>query len=208
MTASVRPPSASPPSRVLGACPYYCPDTCSLLTTVENGIAIKVQGNPDHPQTGGVLCTKVSRYTERTYHPERILHPLKRTGPKGSGQFARVGWDEALSDIALRLKTIAGRTPDAAQAIQPYSYAGTMGLVQGESMAARFFNRLGAAQLDCTICASAGGEGLTYTLGAKVGHAGGVFCGIKSSSSSGAAIQLPAADSGAMPRSPNAMAPN
>jgi anaerobic selenocysteine-containing dehydrogenase len=140
-----------------------------MITTVENGIAIKVQGNPDHPQTGGALCTKVSRYAERTYHPERLLFPLKRNGPKGSGQFERVSWDAALADIAARLGEIAGRSADSAQAILPYSYAGTMGLVQGESMAARFFNKLGASQLERTICASAGGEGLVHTLGAKVG---------------------------------------
>ena len=154
---------------VLGACPHDCPDTCSLVTTVQNGVATKVHGNPAHPHTDGALCTKVSRYTERTYHPERILHPLKRTGPKGSGQFAQVSWDEALSDIAQKLSAIAAKGPDAAQAIQPYSYAGTMGLVQAESMAARFFNKLGASFLDRTICATAGGEGMTQTLGRKVG---------------------------------------
>ena len=151
---------------VAGACPHDCPDTCALLTTVENGRATKVQGNPAHPMTDGVLCTKVSRYTERTYHPERILTPLRRTGPKGAGQFEPVSWDEALDDIAARLKTIAAHDP---QAILPYSYAGTMGLVQGESIAARFFHKLGASLLDRTICASAGAEGLTYTLGGKVG---------------------------------------
>src|SRR5438105_14372421 len=151
---------------VKGACPHDCPDTCALLTTVENGVAVKVQGNPEHRHTDGVLCTKVSRYTERTYHPERVLHPLRRTGPKGSGRFERVGWDEALDDIASRLSAIAARD---AQAIVPYSYAGTMGLVQGESMASRFWNNLGASMLDRTICSSAGGEALVYTLGAKVG---------------------------------------
>ena len=104
---------------VIGACPHDCPDTCSLVTTVENGKAIRVQGNPHHPLTDGVLCTKVSRYTERTYHPDRILHPLKRTGPKGSGQFAPVSWDEALNDIANRLRVIAAKDP---QAIVPYSW--------------------------------------------------------------------------------------
>ena len=153
-------------TQILGACPHDCPDTCSMLVTVQDGIAIKVQGNPDHPATNGALCTKVSRYTERTYHPERLLHPLKRVGPKGSGQFERVSWDEALNDIANKLQTIAARDP---QAIQPYSYAGTMGRVQGEGMAARFFNRIGAARLDRTICASAGAEALTFTLGNKVG---------------------------------------
>jgi anaerobic selenocysteine-containing dehydrogenase len=129
-------------------------------------VAVKVQGNPEHRHTDGVLCTKVSRYTERTYHPERVLHPLRRIGPKGSGAFERVSWDEAMADIAARLQAIAARDPEA---IVPYSYAGTMGLVQGESIAARFFHRLGASFLDRTICSMAGGEALLYTLGAKVG---------------------------------------
>ena len=151
---------------VRGACPHDCPDTCALLTTVVDGIAVKVQGNPAHAHTDGVLCTKVSRYTERTYHPERILTPLKRVGPKGLGRFEPVSWDAALSDIADKLKSIATRNP---QAIVPYSYAGTMGLVQGEAMAARFFNKLGASKLHRSICSMAGGEGLAYTLGGKVG---------------------------------------
>ena len=158
--------SSSALTTVRGACPHDCPDTCALLTTVQSGVAIRVQGNPDHAQTGGVLCTKVSRYTERSYHPERLLQPLRRSGPKGSGQFEPVSWDAALDNITQRLKAIAARDP---QAIVPYSYAGTMGLVQGESMAARFFNRLGASKLDRTICSTAGGEGLTHTLGGKVG---------------------------------------
>ncbi len=156
-------------TQVLGACPHDCPDTCSLVTTVENGVAIRVHGNPAHPQTDGVLCNKVSKYTERSYHPERILYPMKRVGPKGTGRFERVAWDTALTDIATRLKAIASQGPRGAEGIQPYSYAGTMGLVQGEAMAARFFNKLGAAQLDRTICSAAGAEALVQTLGAKVG---------------------------------------
>ncbi len=154
---------------VRGACPHDCPDACALITTVQDGIAIKVQGNPEHEHTNGVLCTKVSRYTERSYHPERVLQPLRRVGRKGAGQFEPVGWDTALADIAGRLSRIAARGPDAAQAILPYNYAGTMGLVQGDSIAARFFNRLGASLLDRTICSSAGGEALVHTLGGKVG---------------------------------------
>ncbi len=153
-------------TQVTGTCPHDCPDTCSMVTTVQEGVAIKVQGNPAHLHTAGSLCTKVSRYTERTYHPQRILHPLKRVGPKGVGQFEPVSWEAALTDIAARLKAIAARDP---QAVLPYSYAGTMGLVQGESMAARFFHKLGASHLERTICAAAGGEGLIHTLGAKVG---------------------------------------
>ena len=151
---------------VRGLCPHDCPDTCALLTTVENGRAVKVNGNPDHKHTQGVLCTKVSRYTERTYSPERLMHPLKRSGPKGSGQFVQVTWDEAIQDIAARLKAIAAQNPEA---VLPYSYAGTMGWVQGEAMASRFFHKMGASQLDRTICASAGSEGLVYTLGGKFG---------------------------------------
>ena len=129
-------------------------------------VAVAVAGDPDHPATAGTLCTKVARYLERTYHPERVLTPLKRVGPKGSGRFERTTWDQALGDIALRLGRIAARD---AQRIVPYSYAGTMGLVQGEAMAQRLFNRLGASRLDRTICSSAGGEALTFTLGARLG---------------------------------------
>jgi anaerobic selenocysteine-containing dehydrogenase len=155
-----------PALQVRGACPHDCPDTCAFITSVEHGVAVRVQGNPAHRHTDGALCTKVSRYTERTYHPERLTEPLRRTGPKGSGLFEPVDWDTALDDIAARLQAIARREPEA---IVPYSYAGTMGQVQGEAMAGRFFHRLGASFLDRTICSSAGGEALVQTLGAKVG---------------------------------------
>lgn len=151
---------------IRAACPHDCPDTCAMLVTVENGVATKVRGDPEHPTTAGVLCTKVARYTERTYHAERLLHPMRRVGPKGLGRFERISWDEALDTIAARLRPIAARDPEA---ILPYSYAGTMGLVQGDSMSARFFHKLGASRLDRTICASAGAAGITYTLGGKVG---------------------------------------
>ena len=155
---------------VRAACPHDCPDTCVMRVTVEDGRAIRVQGDPNHPPTHGALCTKVSRYTERTYHPERVLHPMRRVGPKGnkdgSGQFVRVSWQEALTDIAARLAEIAARNPEA---VLPYSYAGTMGLLQGESMDRRFFHKLGASLLDRTICSSAGGDALAATYGGKVG---------------------------------------
>ena len=151
---------------IKGVCPHDCPDTCALITTVQDGRATKVQGNPEHPLTDGVLCAKVAKYADRTHHPDRVLQPLKRVGPKGSGQFTPITWDEALDTVAQRLTSIASRNP---QAIVPYSYAGTMGLVQGEGMAARFFHRLGASLLDRTICASAGAEALTQTLGGKLG---------------------------------------
>ena len=154
------------PTIVRAVCPHDCPDTCALLVTVEEGRATEVKGDPDHPTTAGVLCTKVSRYAERTYHPDRLLSPMKRIGKKGEGKFVPISWEEAMATIASRLKPIAAKDP---QAILPYSYAGTMGLVQGESMAGRFFNKLGASLLDRTICASAGGEGYKYTIGMRIG---------------------------------------
>ncbi|CAM2149796.1 putative oxidoreductase YoaE [Pararobbsia alpina] len=151
---------------VNAVCPHDCPDTCALRVVVENGKAIKVQGDPDHPPTNGVLCTKVSRYTERTYHQDRLTQPMRRVGKKGEGRFEPITWDEAFRLAAEKLKPIAARDPEA---IVPYSYAGTMGLVQGESIAARFFHTLGASLLDRTICATAGVTGLKYTYGASVG---------------------------------------
>jgi anaerobic selenocysteine-containing dehydrogenase len=153
-------------SIVRATCPHDCPDTCAMLVTVKHGVAIDVRGDPDHPTTAGALCTKVSRYIERTYHKDRLVHPMKRVGKKGEGRFERITWDEALDIVGARLKAIAARDP---QAILPYSYAGTMGLVQGESMAARFFHKLGASFLDRTICAMAGGVGYRYTVGARIG---------------------------------------
>ena len=137
-----------------------------MRVTVQGDKVIRLQGDPDHPPTNGALCTKVSRYAERTEHAERVLNPLKRVGPKGRGEFVEVSWDEALGAIAGRLAGIAERAPEA---IVPYSYAGTMGMVQGEGMAARFFNKIGASRLDRTICSSAGGDALAATYGAKVG---------------------------------------
>jgi len=151
---------------VHAACPHDCPDTCAIRVTVDDGRVVHLQGDPEHANTRGALCTKVSRYAERTYHPDRVLQPLRRVGQKGSGAFEPVSWEEALDEIAGRLSAIAARDPEA---IVPYSYAGTMGLLQGESMAGRFFNRLGASRLDRTICSSAGGEALLATYGAKVG---------------------------------------
>ncbi len=158
---------ASDPSHVVQAtCPHDCPDTCALHVTVQDGRVVKIAGDPDHPPTAGVLCTKVTRYAERTYHPDRVLTPLKRVGPKGQGRFEPVSWEAALADISTRLKAIAARNP---QAVLPYSYAGTMGLVQGDGMAARFFHRLGASLLHRSICSTAGSEALAATYGGKVG---------------------------------------
>jgi anaerobic selenocysteine-containing dehydrogenase len=151
---------------VKGACPHDCPDTCALEILVENGVAKRVSGAAAHGPTAGVLCTKVARYTERTYHPDRLLHPMRRVGRKGEGRFERIGWEEAIALVAGRLSVIARRDPEE---ILPYSYAGTMGLVQGESMSMRFFHKLGASLLDRTICATAGSAGHELTLGGRIG---------------------------------------
>ena len=153
-------------THVRATCPHDCPDTCAILVKVEDGVAKEVKGDPEHPTTAGVLCTKVSRYVDRTYHPDRVLYPMRRVGRKGEGKFERISWDEALDTIAGRLKDIGARDP---QAILPYSYCGTMGLVQGESMSLRFFNKLGASLLDRTICATAGATGYRYTIGSSIG---------------------------------------
>lgn len=160
----------APPEQgiVRGACPHDCPDTCAMLVTVENGRAVRVAGDPDHPFTNGFLCAKVNRYVERTYHRDRVLQPLRRVGPKGSGRFEPVTWEAALGAIAERLGSIAASN-DGPQAILPYSYAGTMGMLQGSSMDRRFFHLLGASKLDRTICSMAGTMGMRMTIGANIG---------------------------------------
>jgi anaerobic selenocysteine-containing dehydrogenase len=153
---------------IRAACPHDCPDTCAMLVTVENGRAIKVAGDPEHPFTRGFLCTKVANYEQRTHSPDRVRTCLKRTGAKGEGRFRPISWDEALDEIASRFKSLA-ESSEGAETILPYSYCGTMGLVQSQSMDRRFFHRLGASQLDRTICASAGAAGYKATVGASIG---------------------------------------
>jgi len=151
---------------VHAACPHDCPDTCGMLVTVKDGVAVKIQGDPTMPFTQGTLCTKVAYYLERTYSPDRLRYPLKRVGRKGAGEFRRVSWDEALDEIASRLRSLAAEDP---QTILPCSYAGTMGMVQYSSMDRRFFHQLGASLLERTLCSTAGKYGLKATLGASVG---------------------------------------
>ncbi len=154
---------------VTGVCPHDCPDTCGWQVAVDraSGRAVDIWGHPDHPVTLGRLCGKVDRYLERVYHPDRLTTPLKRVGPKGSGQFEPVSWDEALPEIARRLSAVIDE--HGPEAVLPYSYAGTMGLLQGEGMAQRFFNRMGASRLARTICSEAGFEGYLYSIGAAEG---------------------------------------
>jgi anaerobic selenocysteine-containing dehydrogenase len=137
-----------------------------LVDVDDQGRAVRVKGDPTNPYTHGGLCVKVAHYEKRTYHTDRLLYPMKRVGQKGEGKFARISWDEALDTIASKLKSIAADNPES---ILPYSYAGTMGLLQGGSMDRRFFHRLGASLLDRTICSSAGMYGMRYTVGASVG---------------------------------------
>ena len=153
---------------IRAACPHDCPDTCAMLVTIEDDRAVRVAGDPAHPFTRGVLCTKVANYEQRTHSPDRIRTPLRRVGAKGEGRFEPISWDEALDRIAARFKELAA-SPEGAETILPYSYSGTLGLVQAQSMDRRFFHRLGASLLDRTICASAGSAGYDATVGAKIG---------------------------------------
>jgi hypothetical protein len=154
------------------ACPHDCPDTCALQVTVQGGRVVRVAGDPDHPPTHGALCTKVSRYPERSYHPDRVLQPLRASAPRAAAVSSPWAGTRRWTTSPARLQAIAARDP---QAILPYSYAGTMGLVQGEGMAARFFHRLGASRLDRTICANAGGDALIATYGGQGRHAPGAL---------------------------------
>jgi anaerobic selenocysteine-containing dehydrogenase len=148
-------------------CALDCPDCCSLLINVEDGKGSHLRGDPNHPITRGFLCGKVARYLDREYSPDRLLYPQKRIGAKGAGKFERISWDEALDTIAQRLTSITAEF--GSEAILPYSYAGTLGLLNNAGMDRRFFHRLGASRLDRTICSSAGGAGLIHTLGFRYG---------------------------------------
>ena len=157
---------ALPLTTVRAVCPHDCPDTCGLVVTVENGRAVDLRGDKEHPFTKGFLCQKVSNYLDRVYHRDRLLYPMKRVGPKGEGKFERISWDGAIRTIAERFRAIAN-SPDGPQAILPYSYAGTLGKLMFASLDRRFFHRLGASLLDRTICASAGSAGSDVTLGTR-----------------------------------------
>ncbi len=155
----------SRPLRVVqGACPHDCPDTCALETHVNaEGRAVSIHGRADHPVTRGWLCAKVNRYLERVYHPDRLLYPMRRVGPKGSSEFARISWGEAIAEIAERWQEIIERS--GAQCILPYSYAGTLGLVQGSVTDSRLWNRMGACRLQRAICGYAAEEAIRLTIG-------------------------------------------
>jgi anaerobic selenocysteine-containing dehydrogenase len=151
--------------QIRGACPHNCPDTCAVVTDVRDGQAVGFRGDGDHPLTRGWLCAKVRPYLEHVYHPDRLLYPLRRVGPKGGGQWRRIGWDEAIDEIARRWQDIIDRY--GPEAILPYSYSGTLGLVQMIVASARLWNRLGASQLERSICGAAAEMAVEATLGRR-----------------------------------------
>ena len=162
---------------VHAACPHDCPDACGVLIRVEDGRATKIQGDPCHPITRGFLCAKVAKYLDRVYSPDRVLYPMRRVKPKApsastnvaraNDTFERITWDDALHEIGSRFRTIIADF--GSEAILPYSYGGTLGKLNGSTMDHRFFHRLGASQLDRTICSAAGEAGLKSVLGVKLG---------------------------------------
>ena len=154
-------------SIIRGACGHDCPDTCTWLVDVRDGCADRLYGDPDHPFTRGTLCGKVNHYLERVYHPDRVLHPLKRIGPKGAGEFVRTTWDEALVDIASRWQRIVAES--GAEAILPYSSAGNQGLIQMASLDRRLFGSMGCSKLDRNICGEVAAAGLAATQGCGFG---------------------------------------
>ena len=178
---------------VHAACPHDCPDACGVLITVDDGKAVKIQGDPAHPVTRGFLCAKVAKYLDRVYSPDRVLYPMRRVGAKGldgavrqklpfdtgsdrnvratqpvaPNAFERISWDEALDEIASRLKSVAAEF--GSESILPYSYGGTLGKLGFGSMDRRFFHRVGASQLARTICAEAGAAGVKSVFGVNMG---------------------------------------
>ena len=161
-------PVASSSSRnVIAACPHDCPDTCSMIVTVDNDKILEVRGNPDHPYTDGRLCVKINHYEERVHSTDRVMHPLKRKGAKGSGQFERITWDQAIKEISDRWKAIIAKSGPTA--ILPYSYLGTQGILNGLNVGDPFFNKLGATISERTFCDSGASTAYMMTVGPTPG---------------------------------------
>ena len=155
---------------VHAACPHDCPDACGALITVEDGRATRIQGDPAHPVAQGFLCAKVAKYLDRVYSQERVLYPMRRLAPKGTGgagALQRISWDEALNEIVAKLKHIGAEL--GPEAVLPFSYGGNLGVLNGASMDRRFFHRLGASQLLRTICSATGGDAIISVYGRKTG---------------------------------------
>lgn len=151
---------------VLGTCHHDCPDSCGWVATVEGGVAVKLRGNPAHPYSQGELCPKVNRFLDRVYSPDRLLHPLVRTGPKGAGEFRQATWDEALELVAARLHQIVDQ--HGGEAVLPWGDAGTQGLIQMNSLDRRFFARLGSSRQTGSLCGATAGAGVEATLGSRL----------------------------------------
>jgi len=147
----------------LGACPHDCPDTCAMIYTVQDGRLTDVKGNPDHPMTRGALCAKLNNFDQHHYNPDRILYPMRRTGPKGSGTFERISWDAALAEIHTRWTAVI--ETHGREAILPYNYLGNEGIVQGLTVGDAFFNRLGATVAEKTFCGSGSCTAWLLTVG-------------------------------------------
>jgi len=152
---------------VRGGCPHDCPDSCAWEVTVEDGRAVKLAGSASNPYTHGGLCAKVNNYLDRVYSPDRVLHPLRRVGPKGEGRFEQVSWEVALAEIASRLRSVIAE--HGGEAVLPYDFAGNMGVIQWHSMSRRFFARLGASRLLRGICGSTANAGVMATIGTTTG---------------------------------------
>ena len=161
------PTAASHNALIRGACGHDCPDTCAWTVEVQDGTATRLAGDPTHPFTRGTLCAKVNHYLERVYHPDRVLHPLKRTGRKGEGKFTPVRWPEALADIAARWRAII--TESGAEAILPYSSAGVQGVIQQASLDRRLFGSMGCTALQRAICGGVASAGMRATIGVGSG---------------------------------------
>lgn len=154
---------------IRGACPHDCPDTCATITEVQDGRAIAFYADKHHPITQGWLCAKVRPYLEHVYHPDRLTHPLRRVGPKGGDQWERISWDAAIAEITTRWKSIIAEY--GAAAILPYSYSGTLGMVQNLVCEQRLWNRMGASGLQRSICGAAAERAVNATLGSRLAPA-------------------------------------
>jgi len=153
-------------SLVTGACPLDCPDSCGVISVVENNRAVDFYGDPDHPITNGWLCARVKPYLDHVYNADRLTHPLRRTGAKGAGQWQRITWAEAIAEISDRWRLLIDAF--GAEAILPYSFSGTLGLLQLVVCNARFWNRLGASRLERSICDAAAWQAIEVTVGARL----------------------------------------
>jgi anaerobic selenocysteine-containing dehydrogenase len=151
---------------VLGTCHHDCPDSCGWEVSVENGVAVKLRGNSEHPFSQGELCPKVNRFLERVYSPERILYPLARTGPKGSGEFRQISWDEALGLVAERIHSVIDDF--GGEAVMPWGSAGTQGLIQMNSLDRRFFAKIGSSRQVDSLCGATAKAGASLTLGSPL----------------------------------------